>query len=83
VTPYRAARMKKFDEGHNFFSDSSLSKSRRKEEKSMETSFGFENLSQEERQAIEELLLDEMEKQQWDAITYSVILGEEVILPIQ
>jgi len=49
----------------------------------METSFGFENLSQEERQAIEELLLDEMEKQQWDAITYSVILGEEVILPIQ
>ncbi|HTY10299.1 MAG TPA: hypothetical protein VMF88_04410 [Bacteroidota bacterium] len=49
----------------------------------METSFGFENLSQEERRAIEELLLDEMEKQQWDAITYSVILGEEVVLPIQ
>jgi len=24
-----------------------------------------------------------MEKQQWDAITYSVILGEEVILPRQ
>jgi hypothetical protein len=49
----------------------------------MKTSYGFDNLSQEERQAIEELLLDEMERQQWDAITYSVILGEEVILPLQ
>ena len=49
----------------------------------MKTSYGFDNLSQEERQAIEELLLDEMEKQQWDAITYSVILSEEVILPRQ
>ena len=49
----------------------------------MKTSFGFDNLSQEERQAIEELLLDEMEKQQWDSITYSVILGEEVILLLQ
>jgi hypothetical protein len=49
----------------------------------MKTSYGFDNLSQEERQAIEELLLEEMEKQQWDAITYSVILAEEVILPLQ
>jgi len=49
----------------------------------MKTSFGFENLSQEERRAIEELLLDEMEHQQWDSITYSVILCEEVILTLQ
>jgi hypothetical protein len=49
----------------------------------MKTSFGFENLSREEREAIEQLLLDEMETQQWDSITYSVILGEETILPLQ
>ncbi|MGA7159444.1 MAG: hypothetical protein WBZ48_00465 [Bacteroidota bacterium] len=49
----------------------------------MKTSFGFDNLSQEERQAIEEILLDEMDKQQWDAVTYSVILCEEVILTRQ
>ena len=49
----------------------------------MKTSYGFENLSQEERQAIEELLLDEMDRQQWDAITYSVILCGEVILTLQ
>jgi hypothetical protein len=62
---------------------SSLRYSRREEEKSMKTSYGFDDLSKEELQAIEELLLDEMERQQWDAITYSVILGEEVILPQQ
>ncbi len=49
----------------------------------MKTSFGFDNLSQEERRVIEELLLDEMEKQQWDSITYSVVLCEEVILTLQ
>jgi len=49
----------------------------------MKTPFEFEDLSQEERRAIEELLLDEMEKQQWDSITYSVILCEEVILTLQ
>ena len=49
----------------------------------MKTSFGFENLSQEEREAMEQLLLEEMEMQEWDAITYSVILGEEIILPRQ
>ncbi len=49
----------------------------------MKTSFGFENLSREEREAIEQLLLDEMETQQWDSITYSVILAEEIILPLQ
>jgi len=49
----------------------------------MKTTYGFDDLSKEELQAIEELLLDEMERQLWDAITYSVILGEEVILPRQ
>ncbi len=49
----------------------------------MKTSFGFENLSREEREAIEQLLLDEMEMQQWDSITYSVILAEEIVLPLQ
>ena len=49
----------------------------------MKTSFGFENLSREEREAIEQLLLDEMETQQWDSITYSVILADEIILPLQ
>ena len=47
----------------------------------MDTSYG--NFSQEDRQAIEQILLDEMEKQQWDAITYSVILCGEVILSLQ
>ena len=50
---------------------------------SMKTSFGFSNLSREEREAIEQLLLDEMEIQQWDSITYSVILCEELILSLQ
>lgn len=49
----------------------------------MKTSFGFENLSQEEREAMEQLVLDEMEMQEWDSITYSVILGEEIILARQ
>jgi hypothetical protein len=50
---------------------------------SMKTSFGFYHLSREERQAIEQLLLEEMERQQRDSITYSVILGEELILSLQ
>ena len=49
----------------------------------MKTSFGFENLSQEEREAMEQLVLDEMEMQEWDSITYSVILDEEIILARQ
>ena len=49
----------------------------------MKTSFGFENLSREEREALEQILLEEMEIQQWDSITYSCILGEEVILTLQ
>ncbi len=49
----------------------------------MKTSFGFDHLSREERRAIEELLLEEMERQQWESITYSVILGKELILPLQ
>jgi hypothetical protein len=49
----------------------------------MKTSFGFNNLSQEEREAIEQLLLEEMEIQQWDSISYSVILCEELILSLQ
>jgi hypothetical protein len=49
----------------------------------MKTSFGFNNLSREELEAIEQLLLEEMEIQQWDAITYSVILCEELILSLQ
>ncbi|HTR80664.1 MAG TPA: hypothetical protein VMM58_03470 [Bacteroidota bacterium] len=49
----------------------------------MKTSFGFDDLSQEEREALEEVLLEEMEMQQWDCITYSIILGEEIILSRQ
>ena len=49
----------------------------------MKTSFGFNNLSREEREALEQLLLDMMDEQQWDSITYSVILGEEIILSLQ
>lgn len=50
---------------------------------SMKTSFGFYHLSREERQAIEQLLFEEMERQQWGSIIYSVILGEELILSLQ
>ncbi len=49
---------------------------------SMRTSFGFDHLSREERQAIEQLLLEEMERQQWDSVTYSVIMSEELILSL-
>lgn len=49
----------------------------------MKEFFGFDNLSREERLAIEQFLLDEMEKQQWDSITYSIILNEEIILSLQ
>ena len=70
------------DQKHNFFPTSPLSRWG-EEDTSMKTSFGFENLSQEEREAIEQILLEEMEMQQWDAITYSPILGEEIILPLQ
>jgi hypothetical protein len=50
---------------------------------SMKTLFGFDHLSREEGRAIEQLLLEEMERQQWDSITYSVILSEELILSLQ
>jgi hypothetical protein len=50
---------------------------------SMKTSFGFDHLSREERWAIEQLLLEEMERQQWESITYSIILSEELILSLQ
>ena len=72
----------KNDEAHNFFPFSSFLINRTEGMK-MKTSFGFGNLSREERQAIEQLLLEEMENQQWDSITYSVILCEEVILSLQ
>lgn len=49
----------------------------------MKTSFGFNNLSRDEREAVEQILLEEMEIQQWDSITYSVILCEELILSLQ
>lgn len=49
----------------------------------MKTSFGFDHLSREEREEIEQLLLEEMERQQWDSITYSIILSEELILSLQ
>jgi hypothetical protein len=41
------------------------------------------NLSEQERREFEEILLEELERQQWDGVTYSVILGEEIILNLQ
>jgi hypothetical protein len=76
------APFQKIDQAHNYFSFSSFILYRI-EGMSMKTSFGFDHLSREERQAIEQLLLEEMERQQWGSVTYSVLLSEELILSLQ
>lgn len=50
---------------------------------SMKTLFGFDHLSREEGRAIEQLLVKEMEEQQWVSITYSIILSGELNLSPQ
>jgi len=45
--------------------------------------FQFDHLSREDREAIEQLLRKEMERQHWDSIRYSIILNKEVILTLQ
>jgi len=49
----------------------------------MKTSFGFEHLSRAEREFIEQVLLEEMDFQRWLAVAYSVILAQEIIIPLQ
>jgi hypothetical protein len=49
----------------------------------MNMRFEFDHLSREEREAIEQLLLEEMERQQWGSIRYSIILNEEIVLTLQ
>ena len=48
-----------------------------------EDAMNGQNLSEKERREWEEILLEEMDRQQWDQVTFSVILGEEIILTLQ
>jgi len=49
----------------------------------MYTNYYFAALSRRERELLEMILLEELDVQAWFAVTYSVLLGEEVFLTLQ
>jgi hypothetical protein len=52
-------------------------------EGAMYSNFYFADLSRHERELLEMILLEEMEIQAWFAVTYSCIMGEEILLTLQ
>ena len=49
----------------------------------MKRKYRFSELSKDEKEYLEMILLEEMDVQSWYSISYSSIFGEEVILAIQ
>jgi hypothetical protein len=49
----------------------------------MKMNYRFSQLSKDEREYLEMVLLEEMDIQSWFAVTYSSIFGEEVFLTVQ
>jgi hypothetical protein len=45
--------------------------------------YRFTQLSKDEREYLEMILLEEMELQSWYAVTFSSIFGEELFLTVQ
>ncbi len=49
----------------------------------MKRKYRFSELSKDEREYLEMILLEEIDVQSWYSITYSSIFGEEVIIAVQ
>ena len=49
----------------------------------MKRKYRFSELSKDEREYIEMILLEEIDVQSWYSITYSSLFGEEIIIAIQ
>lgn len=49
----------------------------------MKKNYRFGNLSKDEKEFHEMILLEEIEIQSWYAVTYSTIFGEEILLTVQ
>jgi hypothetical protein len=49
----------------------------------MKKVYRFEQLSKDEREFLEMILMEEIEVQAWYAVTYSCIMSEEVFICIQ
>lgn len=49
----------------------------------MKRKYQFRDLSRDEREYLEMILLEEIDVQSWYSITYSKIFGEEIILAVQ
>ncbi len=49
----------------------------------MKRKYRFSELSKDEREYLEMILLEEIDVQSWYSITYSSIFGEEIIIAIQ
>jgi hypothetical protein len=49
----------------------------------MKMRYQFSNLSKEEKELLEMVLLEEMDIQSWFAITYSSMFSEELFIAIQ
>lgn len=49
----------------------------------MKRKYRFSELSKDEKEYLEMILLEEIDVQSWFSITYSSIVGEEVVLAIQ
>jgi hypothetical protein len=52
-------------------------------EATMKKNYRFGNLSKDEKEFHEMILLEEIEIQSWYAVTYSTIFAEEIILTVQ
>jgi len=48
----------------------------------MKITYAFSALSPEEREFLEQVLLDEMNRQEWFAVAYSDLLHEELFLVV-
>lgn len=48
----------------------------------MRIRYYFGRLSRQEQEALEAILLEEMDMQSWYTVTISTILGGEIVLPI-
>lgn len=49
----------------------------------MKMHYRFSPLSKDEREYLEQILLEEMDVQSWFAVTYSTLFAEELILNLQ
>jgi hypothetical protein len=49
----------------------------------MKVRYFFERLSREQKAALEAVLLEEIDIQGWYAVSVSILMGGEIVIPIQ